>query len=100
MSGIQVESGVPLQMDWERNTTMGIRYPFAGMEVGDSFFIPVEDREERAKRRARVSVAANGFSQRLRNRGGEDRAYIARVRTGEEPDEPNSVGGVRVWRVR
>ena len=94
MSEIQIESGVPVQPGWDRNAT-GLRYPFAKMEGGESFHISVEGREERAKARARVSVAANGFCRRWLHREGEDRAYIARIRTGQEDDEPSGEG-VRV----
>lgn len=98
MSDFQIESGVPVQPDWVRNTDR-LRYPFAKMEVGESFHISVEGREERAKVRARASVAANGFCRRWVSRTGEERAYIARVRTGREADEPSGEG-VRVWRVQ
>lgn len=98
MSDFQIESGVPVQPDWVRNTNR-LRYPFAQMEVGESFHISVEGREEQAKTRARASVAANGFCRRWARQTGEKRAYIARVRTGQEAGEPSGEG-VRVWRVR
>ena len=54
-------------------------YPFEEMEVGDSFFIPCEDRKEANRRAANARNASYRYVERK---------YMARLVDG----------GVRVWR--
>lgn len=72
---IPIEKGKPLP-DYPRR-----KYPFANMEVGDSFFVPSGESAIRTKNNVRCSAVAFG---RRKN-------WKFSVR--------NDNGGVRVWRV-
>jgi len=78
--GFNVEHGVPIPQ--RRNAPK--RYPFRDMEIGDSFFVPLNG-EKSSKVFARIAGAA---IRDARSRGGIKYA----VRSVE--------GGVRVWRVK
>lgn len=63
-------------------------YPFADMEVGDSFFVPVKNSSDiRESRRVYASIRYDASIYRKRN----FRNFSVSVRTVE--------GGYRVWRV-
>ena len=75
----EIDKGVPMP---DRPT----RYPFAGMDVGDSFLIEVRGgRRQEALVRRRVSAAASDY----RRRHGASAKFDSRV----------TLDGVRVWRV-
>lgn len=71
----KIEKNVPIP---ERPSPIS-KYPFADMNVGDSFFVP-----EAQARRLQSAI------QIFRRRAGKDKKYIAR----------NVEGGARCWRVR
>lgn len=64
-----------------------LKYPFAEMDIGDSFFISAKSREDARKIQSRVSAYGTKFSL----------VYGTKfsTRTVEEDGET----GVRVWRV-
>lgn len=76
MSEFKIESGVPLAAKSERKT----KYPWRGMEVGDSFFIP------EAKQTSVSSCAASA----TRSLG---------IKLATRSVTENGVAGVRVWRI-
>lgn len=61
-----------------------VKYPFEGMKVGDSFFIPAAPGAEAIRAQSKVSSA-------WRNRKKKEEAYRS-VRPAD--------GGVRVWRIK
>lgn len=60
------------------------QYPFASMEVGDSFFMPIPDEADFTAHRSRLAQAAYHFKHR-------NPAY--NFTTAKE------AGGVRCWRI-
>jgi hypothetical protein len=76
---IKVEAGVPVPCDSPHQ-----KYPWAAMEVGDSFFAPCSPSEIRRLR----NNLRNGAAQWALRRGG-GRRFFAR---------PHG-DGVRVWRI-
>lgn len=87
-TAIKIDKGIPLAP--RRGGKAGGRpatskYPFAKMEIGDSFIAPAADTVERAERRA----SAAAFSYKKRANGS------FAIRTIEE----NGQRVVRVWRV-
>lgn len=79
---IIVESGVPMpKRKWR--TPPNARYPWASMEVGDSFLVPRPS-----------GVDHNRFSSKVSNAANE-----ARKRTGRVFRCRSMTTGVRVWRV-
>lgn len=72
---------------------VGSKYPFADMEVGDSFLVPLEydedgsPVEDTATLRKRMNGACSNAVRRYKD---EDRKFTAR----------NVEGGVRVWRTQ
>lgn len=77
---IRIEKGIPIPPGG-RAGKENARYPFADMEVGDSFFVAVE-REVLRKRRNVLSSASNYWKKR-----GKGQFTIRAVD-----------GGLRVWR--
>lgn len=76
MSDFKIEKQVPVPKSYRQH-----KYPFADMEVGDSFFVPEDDGGNRV--RDRVAPAANGY--------GKPRGWKFTTRTVE--------GGARCWRI-
>ena len=74
---IEIEKGVPL-VSWK---SCGIKYPFNDMEIGDSFFIPCDEGNERETRR-RITIAVD--YRRI-----EQKKYSVRQVSG----------GIRCWRI-
>lgn len=62
------------------------KYPFAVMEIGDSFFVPATE-EEHKKLAASVRMSASQFARRNRKA------------TGKKFTTRSVTGGVRCWRI-
>ena len=65
------------------------KYPFNEMEIGDSFFVPSEDQNERRKIVARL--LGNVRSSRI------EKKFTTRVMSN---DPIARMPGVRIWRVK
>ena len=74
---IKIETGIPLP------PANGAKYPFATMNVGDSFFVPF-DGEDPNTVRERIGSPAGQWSRRH-----EQKFTVRRV-----------AGGMRVWRIK
>ena len=70
---IKIEKGIPVS----RKGHSSARYPFATMEIGDSFFV--------VEKQTKLSSLATGFARR---NGGQQKFTTRQVE-----------GGVRVWRI-
>lgn len=79
-----VESGVEIPKE-PRNNPKPLRYPFAQMDVGDSFLVECPDERKSA---VRSNVATSAWKHSLLHYYG-NRKYITR----------KVEGGVRVWRI-
>lgn len=79
VASFKIEKNVPLG---PRSRSGGSSYPFAEMEVGDSFFIPVQ---------RDVQKFRNGLSQSL---------SYQRLRYQRKFATRKVEGGIRVWRVQ
>lgn len=77
-----VEKGFPLPSDSRGRP--GGKYPFATMEVGDSFHMPAKDHAEVSNARARISASAKTF-----RKSRPDVVFATR----------KVDGGIRVWRI-
>jgi hypothetical protein len=75
MIGIKIERGVPIPKQ-----TRDSKYPFAYMDIGDSFFVP-------GAKAASLQNAAKHHSKRTGH------AYSSRTVT------ENGVDGARIWRI-
>lgn len=85
MNDIAIETGVPLPPDryfGPRPT----KYPFPGMDVNDSFFVPVSDAEPLKLLRRRMRQSATWAGKRY---------APAQFRSAAVEDG----SGVRVWRI-
>lgn len=74
-SMFEIESGKPIPPDPRK------KYPFDQMEVGDSFFVPLGDNEQRVKKT--VSNCARSFGKRV----------------GQRFSIRSDGDGIRIWRV-
>lgn len=81
----KVEKNV--EMPLKKTFTAGSKYPFAEMDIGDSFFVPATSREDAKKVQTRVSASGTKF------RAVHGRRFSTRV------IEENDGFGVRVWRI-
>ena len=79
MSEYKIEKGIPLAPKTQLRRS---RYPFSQMEVGDSFFVPVEADVELGLLHHRVHSCASYMGKRL------GRKFTTR----------SNETGVRVWR--
>lgn len=95
MESVEISNEVPFPAEESHGNS---RYPFAKMEVGESFHVREEGEAERRRARARLSVAVNGHKIRMKAKG-EERDFACRIRTGLEEGE-TAGPGVRVWRVK
>lgn len=86
MSSFAIEKNVAMPSRSERVP----KYPFAQMEVGDSFFVPCKPDEPVQRVRNRMLGACMWAKRKL----GEQHRFVVRV---DESDP--STNGVRVWRV-
>lgn len=74
----KVEKGIPIpKPEWKDE------FPFSAMEIGDSFFVPVEPGRIRENERSRISAHARRFFNGVRH---------VTIRTQSD--------GLRVWRVK
>lgn len=82
-----LEEGIPIppKMGLARYS----KYPFKGMKVGSSFFVPAGPEESTESTYHRVMTAANNFTQRFEYR------WKFTTRRCVESD----VSGVRIWRI-
>ena len=78
---IKIEKGIPIPSASLKN-----QYPFHDMSIGDSFFIPFSEKEEK---RVRANLYVE-ISKYLRATKGEARSFITR----------SVKGGCRVWKVK
>lgn len=83
----RIERGYPIPEDYDPKNPRPSKYPFAEMEVGESFTWPVADRR-------RLSTAA--YDQRRRY----GREFTIRKRREGGEDAQNAQEVLRVWRVR
>ena len=59
-TGVTIDIGVPLPQDRRAN----VKYPFGKMEVGDSFFVTVEEDDNGDRLKNRLSQASRTFGKR------------------------------------
>jgi hypothetical protein len=77
MNEIQIETDIPLPPIIQRRK----KYPFANMDIGDSFFAVVEEGLSKSNKMASIRCCAHSqFS---------DRKYVCRA----------VINGVRCWRI-
>ena len=79
----EIEKDIPIispRMKRER------KYPFQEMEIGDSFFVPLNKKEIKKKRNALMSAAHH-----YRNRKFSSRIMVS---------EKDVIIGIRLWRVK
>lgn len=81
----EIESNIPMSKKLRKQ-----KYPFAEMEVGDSFFAASEG--PNAVRPETVRAAANMYARRVNDAGGS-------VKFATRTDERDGTVGVRVHRV-
>ncbi len=62
------------------------KYPFPEMEIGDSFFVPSNEKEVKKKRNA-VMAAAHYY---------QNRKFVSRIISSEK----DIIIGIRFWRVK
>ena len=84
----EVEKNVPIPRQQRRKKF----YPFEEMEIGDSFFVPVEGNDKKAYAIKRQSVLASVRYARHIKMFGEHRKFVTRS------DLEN--GGIRCWRLK
>lgn len=83
---IEIEKGVPVPDPRTRIGNGNPKYPFRGLEIGDSFFVPLGgEPNERVFGRLRVAARDNG-------------SRLKRVFAVREWTNADSVEGIRVWR--
>ena len=82
MEDIKIEHGIPITTTPPPNAR---KYPFNKMEIGDSFFVPVE----RNAKRCRVGAAAFSYGRRKGKKFSTRTVF---------DDDGNTIGH-RVWRV-
>lgn len=92
---IELESGVPIPpRSYSRSTRpkshITYRYPWAEMDVLDSFFVPLPEGRSMRQHQVNLQVAAK-MSVRSNGRG---RKYVTRIA------QKHGQKGVRVWRIR
>ena len=79
----EIEKDIPIiRRRWKREK----KYPFLEMEVGDSFFVPLNKKEIKKKRNAIMSAAHH-----YRNR-----KFVSRIISSEK----DIIIGLRFWRVK
>jgi hypothetical protein len=79
----EIEKNIPIiGCRWKRER----KYPFLEMEVGDSFFVPLKEKEIKRKRNAIMSAAHH-----YRNR-----KFLSRIISSEK----DAIIGLRFWRVK
>lgn len=79
---IQIEKNIPMPAD----RATGMHYPYADMEVGDSFYVETNGTNELATAR-RLRGSSHAFTRR---NGGEGKKFSVRKMDN----------GFRVWRVQ
>ena len=84
----EIQSSIPLPA----RATRARAYPFAEMNVGDSFFIATADEVEDKRVVSRLAAAVRNYRK---SGSGNDAARFA-IRARNEGDQ----AGVRVWRVK
>lgn len=78
MTALKIEKNVPIPKSHQgRNRTPG--YPFAAMQVGDSFFVRCKDKAELNRVRSAAAIHANKTGSKFKTRTVD--------------------GGIRVWLV-
>lgn len=88
-----IEKSIPLPEGAENAGVRLPKYPFADLDVGDSFFTPRVEGMEAKAFRARVNNAKNAAGKRL------ERVFVSRDAT-HVSEAGEVIEGVRVWRVR
>lgn len=86
----EIESNVPMPASRRGRTP---KYPFANMQIGDSFFVAKNIDEPIDRVRNRMLGACMWAKRKLDG----DRKFIVRVSTYGEHD--HYAEGVRIWRV-
>ena len=87
---LEIQKGVPMP-EAEAKTRKNAKYPFKGMEVGDSFVTPLKKDEDIEK--AMVKVNANA------RRYGKDLGATFETRIVKE-EKTGKVQGIGVWRTK
>lgn len=85
MSNFKIEKNIPVP------SKAADEYPFAEMEVGDSFFVPIEVKSTKSVRNATAA-----YQQRVRNKNGTTTLRFTTVIENIDGKET----GVRVWRTQ
>jgi hypothetical protein len=76
---MKIEKGIPIPARTGAKGPRGSKYPFADMEVGDSFALPVGEKETSKAVRARV---ASSFKRWARNTGATTKVKTFNEATG------------------
>lgn len=83
-----IDSNIPLPASVRRGR--GSTYPFADMQVGDSFFVPTKDEVEDKRAMGRLTAATRTFRKADASR--------ANIRFSIRPVTEGIKNGVRIWR--
>ena len=85
--GIEIEDDIPVPPGSDRRAVER-KYPLSDLEVGQSFFLPLEEGDDLKRMANRLSQARQGYQKR--NEG---------VRFTQRMWEKDDVVGIRIWRV-
>lgn len=89
MSEYEIEKGVPMPVGPHGKERKWDQYPWAKMEVGDSFFVPTPEAKDPVKAQSRLLGSLNNSGRAWRKKTGhENWRFLGR----------RVEGGVRVWR--
>lgn len=85
--GIEIEDDIPVPPGSDRRSVER-KYPLSDLEVGQSFFLPLEEGDDLKRMANRLSQARQGYQKR--NEG---------VRFTQRMWEKDGEVGIRIWRV-
>ena len=85
--GIEIEDDIPVPPRSDRRAVER-KYPLSDLEVGQSFFLPLEEGDDLKRMANRLSQARQSYQKR--NEG---------VRFTQRMWEKDDVVGIRIWRV-